>query len=272
LNDKSSLRLSGSKTITLPEFKEIAPFAYTSPNSTIIQGTPELKASENWNADLKWEYFKTADELLSVAAFYKNINDPINITSLTGGAGYLVYANTGKEANVFGLEAETRLNLYKTDDNVVRMILNGTKMWVEQDLLEAYQYNNRTTSGLQGASDLIANLSVSYENRRNHWLATLSGNYASDRIFALGSPKDAANRDYLYNDEIIEKGFISLDAVLSKEFNDHFTIKMVARNLLNPKMKMMQNLRDLNTREEENYVVESYQKGVKLQLSLHYTF
>jgi len=96
--------------------------------------------------------------LLSVAAFYKNINDPINITSLTGGAGYLVYANTGKEANVFGLEAETRLNLYKTDDNVVRMILNGTKMWVEQDLLEAYQYNNRTTSGLQGASDLIANL------------------------------------------------------------------------------------------------------------------
>lgn len=272
LNSQNSLRLSGSKTITLPEFKEIAPFAYTSPNSTIIQGTPELKASENWNADLKWEYFQTSDELLSVAAFYKNINDPINITSLTGGAGYLVYANTGEEASVFGLEAEARLNLYKTDDNVVRMILNGTRMWVEQDLLEAYQYNNKTTSGLQGASDLIANLSVSYENRKNHWLASLTGNYSSDRIYALGSPKDAANRDYLYNDEIIETGYITLDAVLSKEFKDHFTLKMVARNLLNPEMKMTQKLRDLNTREEENHVVESYQKGVKLQLSLHYTF
>lgn len=272
LNEKNSLRLSGSKTITLPEFKEIAPFAYTSPNSTIIQGTPELKASENWNADLKWEYFKTADELLSVAAFYKIIKDPINISSLTGGAGYLIYANTGEKANVLGLEAEARLNLYKTEDNVFRMILNGTRMWVKQDLLEAYRYNNKTTSGLQGASDLIANLSISYENKQNRWMASLSGNYSSDRIFALGSPKDAANSDYLYNDEIIEKGFVSLDAVLSKDFNDHFSLKLVARNLLNPEMKMTQNLRDLNTREEKNYVVESFKKGVKLQLSLNYTF
>lgn len=272
LNDKNNLRLSGSKTITLPEFKEIAPFAYTSPNSTIIQGTPELKASESWNADLKWEYFQSADELISVAGFYKNISDPINISSLTGGAGYLVYANTGKEANVFGLEAEARLNLYKTDDNVVRMILNGTKMWVEQDLLEAYQYDNKTTSGLQGASEFIANLSFSYENKQNKWLASLSGNYSSDRIFAMGSPKDAENRDYLYNDEIIEKGFVSLDAVLSKDLTDHFSVKMIARNLLNPEMKMTQNLRDLNTREVKNHVVESYKKGVKLQLSLNYTF
>jgi TonB-dependent receptor len=272
LNEKNSLRLSGSKTITLPEFKEIAPFAYTSPNSTIIQGTPELKASENWNADIKWEYFKTADELISVAAFYKNISDPINISSLTGGAGYLVYANTGKEANVFGLEAEVRLNLYKTDDNIVRMILNGTKMWVEQDRLEAYRYNNKTTSGLQGTSEFIANLSLSYENKQNRWLASLSGNYSSDRIFAMGSPKDAENRDYLYNDEIIEKGFVSLDGVLSKDLTDHLSVKMVARNLLNPEMKMTQNLRDLNTGEEENHVVESYQKGMKLQLSLNYTF
>lgn len=272
LNDKNNLRLSGSKTITLPEFKEIAPFAYTSPNSTIIQGTPELKASENWNGDLKWEYFPSVDELISVAGFYKNINDPINITSLTGGAGYLVYANTGERASVFGLEAEARLNLYKTDDNVVRMILNGTKMWVEQDLLEAYQYNNKTTSGLQGASEFIANLNVSYENKKNKWLASISGNYSSDRIFAMGSPKDAANRDYLYNDEIIENGFITLDAVLSKGFGNHFSLKITALNLLNPEIKMTQNLRDLNTRVEENYVVESYKKGVKLQLSLNYTF
>ena len=272
LNEKNSLRLAGSKTITLPEFKEIAPFAYTSPNSTIIQGTPELKASENWNADLKWEYFKSADELISVAAFFKNINDPINISSLTGGAGYLVYANTGEEAKVFGLEAEARLNLYKSDENVVRMILNGTKMWVEQDLLEAYQYNNKTTSGLQGASDLIANLSLSYEDKQKKWLASISGNYSSDRIFAMGSPKDAENRDYLYNDEITEKGFITLDAVLSKELTDHFSLKIVARNLLNQEMKMTQHLRDLNSREEENHVVESYRKGVKLQFSLNYTF
>lgn len=272
LDERNNLRLSGSKTITLPEFKEMAPFAYTSPNSTIIQGTPELRASENWNADLKWEYFKTADELLSVAAFYKHIRNPINISSLTGGAGYLVYANTGEAATVLGLEAEARLNLFKTEQQVVRMILNGTRMWVEQDLLEAYQYNRKRTSGLQGSSEKIMNLSVSYEKKPERWMVSLSGNYSSDRIFAMGSPKDATNRDYLYNDEIIEKGFITLDAVLRKAFSDHLSVKMVARNLLNPEMQMTQKLRDLNTREEENHVVESYKKGMKLQLSVNYIF
>lgn len=272
IDDLHIFRLSGSKSITLPEFKEIAPFAYTSPNSTIIQGSPELKASTNYNADIKWEYYKSSDELISLAAFYKNIKDPINITSLTGGAGYLIYANTGKRADVWGIEAEARLNLYKTDNNIVRMILNGTKMWLKQDLLENFQFNNRTTSGLQGASEFIANLSLSYQNRPHHWMASLSGNYSSDKIFALGSPKDAANRDIYYNDEIIEKGFVTLDAVVSKDINDHLSLKFLARNLLNPEIKLTQNVRDLNSAEEVNYVVDSYKKGVKLQLSLNYTF
>lgn len=272
LNDLHVLRLSGSKTITLPEFKEIAPFAYTSPNSNIIQGSPELMASSNYNADIKWEYYKAADELISVAAFYKNIKDPINITSLTGGAGYLIYANTGKRANVFGLEGEARLNLYKTDNNVVRMILNGTKMWLEQDLYENFQYSNKTASGLQGASDFIANLSLSYENKPNSWMASLSGNYSSDKIFALGSPKDAANRDTYYNDEIIEKGIMSLDAVVSKDLSERLSLKFLARNILNPEFKLTQNVRDLNSGVESNYIVDSYKKGVKLQLSINYTF
>ena len=272
IDDLHIFRLSGSRSITLPEFKEIAPFAYTSPNSTIIQGSPELKASTNYNADIKWEYYKSSDELISLAAFYKNIKDPINITSLTGGAGYLIYANTGKRADVWGIEAEARLNLYKTDNNIVRMILNGTKMWLKQDLLENFQFNNRTTSGLQGASEFIANLSLSYQNRPHHWMASLSGNYSSDKIFALGSPKDAANRDIYYNDEIIEKGFVTLDAVVSKDINDHLSLKFLARNLLNPEIKLTQNVRDLNSAEEVNYVVDSYKKGVKLQLSLNYTF
>ena len=272
ITEQQALRLSGSRTITLPEFKEIAPFAYTSPNSTLIQGSPELKASRNWNADLKWEYFKSTDELISLGAFYKKIDDPINITSLTGGAGYLIYANTGKQAGVMGLEAEARINLFKNDQQSLRMILNGTRMWVSQDLLEAYQYNNKTSSGLQGASELISNLTLSYSHLPGDWLASLSGNYSSDRIFAMGSPKDATNRDYLYNDEIIEKGVVTLDAVVSKGLTDHLTVKLVARNLLNPEMQMTQNLRDLNSREVENHVVESYRKGMRLQLSVNYTF
>ncbi|WP_418894270.1 TonB-dependent receptor domain-containing protein [Limibacterium fermenti] len=272
LTDRHNLRLSASKTLTLPEFKEIAPFAYTSPNSTLIQGTPELKASENYNLDAKWEYYKSNDELISVAAFYKNIQDPINITSLTGGAGYLIYANTGEEANVFGIEAEARLNLYKSDNNELRLILNGTRMWLKQDLLEGYRYKDKTTSGLQGASEFITNASLQYENKKHRWQASISGNYSSDKIYALGSPKDATNRTIYYNDEIIEKGFATLDAVISKDITDRLSIKLLGRNLLNPQIELTQNVKDLNTEQETNYIVDSYKKGIKLQLSVNYTF
>ena len=204
--------------------------------------------------------------------FYKNIKDPINITALTGGAGYLVYANTGEQANVYGVELEARLNLYKSTDNAFRMILNGTRMWVKQDLLEQFQYNNKTSSGLQGAAEYIANISLNYENYNQKWLASITGNFSSDKIFAMGSPKDAVNRDYLYNDDIIEKGYITLDAVLSKELSEKLTLKLVARNILNPEMQLTQNLRDLNSREVTNFVVDSHRKGLKLQVSVNYKF
>ncbi|MFA7085007.1 MAG: hypothetical protein WC141_10830, partial [Arcobacteraceae bacterium] len=171
-----------------------------------------------------------------------------------------------------GLEAEARFNLFKNELQSLRMILNGTRMWVSQDLLEAYQYNNKTSSGLQGASELITNLTLSYSHLPANWQVSLSGNYSSDRIYAMGSPKDANNRDYLYNDEIIEKGVITLDAVVSKGLTDHLTVKLLARNLLNPEMQMKQNLCDLNSREVENLVVESYRKGMRMQLSVNYTF
>lgn len=40
-------------------------------------------------------------------------------------------------------------------------------MWLKQDLLEDYQYNNITESSLQGASDFIVNSSLSYNDKKS---------------------------------------------------------------------------------------------------------
>ena len=57
LNDKQALRMAMSRTITLPESKEIAPFEYVSQIGQITRGNPALEASKDLNYDLKWEYF-----------------------------------------------------------------------------------------------------------------------------------------------------------------------------------------------------------------------
>ena len=274
LNDKHSLRLSLSKTTTLPEFKELAPFQYVTPTNRTIVGNPTLKPSTNYNADLKWEYFISNDQLLSFTSFYKNIQNPINFAIERGAAGNFTYANTGNEATVFGLEAEARINLMETEVSKLRLISNFTYMNHTQDLSEVYQYADVKKSDLAGASDYIANGGLNYildlENPLN---VNVSANYFSDKIFALGAPQNQTNRATLYNDQIIEKGFVTLDLTMSKKFNDHFSVKASVKNILNPYVDQTQGVLDLdNTDVVDTEIVSRYKRGIDYSLSLSYKF
>ena len=271
LTEKSALRFAASKTITLPEFKELAPFEYVSPVGRVTKGNPDLKKSENYNFDLKWEMFPGSRELISVAGFYKRINDPINLAQTRGSSGYFIFENTGEKANVYGFEVETRFSLIYPEDTgmpELKMVLNATKMWFNQDLLEEFQYNNRTESGLQGASDFIMNSTLSYSNNKeNEFIATISGNYSSDKIFVLGAPEDFVNSATLFNNEIIEKGFATVDIVLSKEISKTISLKLSGKNILNPKIEQTQEIKPLSG-EATTETVSSYQKGINLSLGV----
>lgn len=275
INETQFLRLAGSLTQTLPEFKEIAPFEYVTPTGRVIKGDPNISKSDVTNIDVKWEFFPENGGLFSATSFYKQIKNPINLTMARGSSGVFQYRNTGDKADVFGLELETRLGLLKNadEDNIIDFNANVTKMWFEQNLYKEFQYNNKSTSGLQGASDLIINSSVSYNNQREHaFIATLSANYASDKIFALGSPEDLEQSDIMFNEEIIEKGFVTLDVILSKAINKNLTIKALAQNILNPVIKQTQEITDIPTGVMTNETVQSYKRGADFSLNLSYKF
>ncbi|WP_405609824.1 carboxypeptidase-like regulatory domain-containing protein [Polaribacter sp. Asnod1-A03] len=268
------LRFATSLTQTLPEFKELSPFEYVSPTGRVSKGNPELEKSDVFNIDLKWEFFPSRGEVFSLTGFYKSIENPINLAQSRGSSGNFIFYNTGDKATVKGLELEARTSFIKNedDDTVLGFTANLTKMWFKQDLYDVFQYKGKTESDLQGASDFIANGSLSYSNNKeNEFLATLTGNYSSDKVFALGSPEDFVNSATLYNDEIIEKGFVSLDLVLSKELSEKLTIKFVGRNLLNPEIKQTQLVNYLNG-EEVNEVVSNYKQGSQISLGVKYSF
>lgn len=269
--DNSSFRLAASKTVTLPEFKELAPFEYVSPTGQVTKGNPDLVKSDNYNFDLKWELFPAAGQLFSVTGFYKMINDPINQAQTHGSSGNFIFANTGDRADVYGVEAEARFDIIKAETTGtpdLNVTLNATKMWFNQDLFKEFQYNNKTETDLQGAAGFIFNGAMSYStNTENEFTATITGNYSSDKILALGSPEDFENSDRLFNNEIIEKGFATVDLVLSKDISDRFSLKLKAANLLNPKIEQTQEIKPLSG-EAFTDVVSSYRKGVSLGLEL----
>ncbi|WP_372653678.1 TonB-dependent receptor domain-containing protein, partial [Draconibacterium sp.] len=269
--EKQSLRFVASKTITLPEFKELAPFEYVSPTGRVTKGNPELVKSNNYNFDLKWEFFPDRGELFSVTGFYKMINDPINMAQTRGSSGNFYFANTGEQADVYGVEAEARFGIIKAETSGkpdLNMTLNATKMWHSQDLYDIFQYNNKTETELQGAAGFIFNGALSYStNTDNEFQATLTGNYSSDKILALGAPEDFANSATLFNNEIMEKGFTTVDLVMSKVINKTFAVKFSAKNLLNPEIEQTQEIKPLSG-EAFTDVVNSYKKGINLSLSL----
>ncbi|MBU3822174.1 TonB-dependent receptor [Flavobacteriaceae bacterium XHP0103] len=275
LNEKHFLRLASSLTQTLPEFKELSPFEYVSPTGRVTRGNPDLEKSDVINLDLKWEFFPKNSELISLATFYKKIENPINLTQTRGSSGIFQYYNTGEKADIFGVELETRLNIIENEDEegIVDVNMNITKMWFNQDLFENYQYKGIKESELQGASDFIFNGAVSFKSQsENQFMATLTGNYSSDKIFALGSPEDFNNSAVLYNDEIIEKGFFTLGLVVSKKLGKNLELRLSGQNLLNPDIKQTQGVRNINTGVNTNELVSSYKNGVDTRLTITYNF
>jgi len=283
-NEKNSLRLAGSITQTLPEFKEIAPFQYVSPTGLITFGNPDIVASKNLNLDLKWEYFYSDSELISVSSFYKRISDPINASVTRGSTGYFSYFNTAEKATVYGIELESRVNLITVDDRPkLRLNLNATRIWHSQDLKdvvdetgavkETFKYKNLTETGLQGASDLILNTALNYSNLKENPLeATLAFNYASEKIVILGGPEDQATKDIDYNDAIVENGIPMLNLTVKKVLSDNLDVNLTARNILNPNIELTQLVKDPNTGIETNETVLSYTRGRQLSITFNYNF
>lgn len=286
INEKHSLRFANSNTQTLPEFKEIAPFEYVSPQGQVTRGNPNIDASTNYNFDLKWEFFPTSDQLFSLTGFYKRIEDPINRVQDRGSAGVFSYFNSGDKAQVLGIEFEGRINLLSGEeegDPKLRLNLNASYMWHEQDLKEifdedgnfvrTFRYKGLTKTGLQGASDFITNASLNFNtNDENPFDANVVVNYASDRIFALGAPEIQTSSDINYNDAIVEKGFVTLDVILNKAIGEHWSVGLRARNILNPTIKRTQLVKPSTTGIETEETVLSYSKGAQYGLNLRYSF
>lgn len=290
LNDDQNLRFSASQTISLPEFKEVAPFVYES-ISQRIGGNPDLLGrtgnvaytnvndvsySKVFNLDLKYEWFFSKSEIFSIGAFYKQIKDPVNQVVAFDATGTQRFFRTGEQAEIFGFEAEIRKNILMgvdEDDTKLSAGLNFTYMHTKQDLYESiigtYSVSfNKSEEELQGASPIIVNADINYSPTFGNYkpTANLIFSYFSDRIDALGSGQ-------LGN--VIEKGIPTLDFVLKNQLNDKMEINFGIRNLLNPTVQYLRegtSVGDVLVTSPNGKDVTDYKRGLSVGLQLKYKF
>ncbi len=276
LNDEQNLRLSASKTVSTPEFKEIAPFVYEDV-STKIGGNPDVLGVSNvLNIDLKYEWFYSKSEIFSASVFTKQIDNPINLVVVGDATGTQRYVRTGDQATIYGVEVELRKNILIDEDENSNLSfgINATYMHTKQDLFETIDGTfdlafDRNEDALQGASPFLLNADISYSptSFKNYQpVANLVFSYFSDRIDALGSG-DLGN--------VVEKGIPTLDFIWKNTINENFEINLSAKNLLNPTVQYVredQNLGDVLVVSANGKGVTDYKRGLNIGLQLKYKF
>lgn len=111
VNDQTNIRLAATQTVSRPEFREIAPFAfYDFELGSLIQGDTNIDRALIRNLDFRVEYYPTAGELLSISAFHKRFEGAIEATD-QGSNSVKSWANAKQPAINYGVELEIRKSL-----------------------------------------------------------------------------------------------------------------------------------------------------------------
>ena len=268
ITEKANIRLAGGVTYTKPVIMEAYPIEYINADGTSMRGNENLVNSDNYNVDLKYEFFPTGKEMFAVGLFGKKMNNPIERTFTANAAGstIITYLNSDSAA-LYGAEIEFIYDLGRLTEsfNDFSLGFNTSLMTTKVDVSPENKLETFTSRDLQGASKWLINSDLKYQFDVNkNWSNTISLVYSvfGKRIYAVGT----RGLDHIY-----ELPVQQLDFVWSAKLSDHIDVKFSADNLLDP-ARQLRIGNDSTTPVVVDEVSRSYKKSRGFSLNLGYTF
>lgn len=277
------IRLNASRTIARPQFRELIYQYYFDPDTNRqYQGNPLLADSELFNAEARYEWYFARDQRLSLAGFYKRLDNPIEpFNFILADKLVTSFANAPK-ADLYGGEVEVQ----KYFDAAA---LSGSDFFASRRIVAIanYTYSKsrlkvgpddrvavfsatstiasdyfRDGAALTGQSDHLVNLQLGLEDTDSLSQQTLILSYASKRVTSRGIANQGQPDVYEY------PGF-NLDFVARQGFDlagRAFDVKFEARNLTNRKYREQQ------SNGTNKLFYNLYNSGITVSLSLSTTF
>ncbi|MDX2192499.1 MAG: TonB-dependent receptor [Gemmatimonadales bacterium] len=238
LTDAMNVRVSGSQTLARPELRELSPVPYFDIlGGLTVQGNALLRRSLIRNADIRWEWFPSSGEVLSLSGFYKNFQDPIErALAADAGRGVVTFFNA-PSANNYGVELEARKRLLSGGSGDLYGFSNVTLMQSSIDLSGALnlppgiaQNLTNPTRPMVGQSPWVVNAGLTFAGSRG-LSATVLYNVVGRRITEVGTggvPDAYEERRHLLD--------VSLQAPLWGDLG----VRADARNLLDAPYRLTQ--------------------------------
>ncbi|WBA40722.1 TonB-dependent receptor [Hymenobacter canadensis] len=274
-NDRSLLRAGASISVNRPEFREIANYTYYDvSNNFFIQGNKDLRTAKIYNADLRYEFYPSRSEMISVGVFGKRFFDAIEqVTRSTTGTDLLLTYQNATRAYDVGAEIELRKSLLDMSENkflqrlsfVMNASLIRSRVQLDTTLADNKDFALEDRP-LQGQSPYVVNLGTFYQDDEGKWQVSLQYNVIGPRIAFVG------DRNLNYSVYDLPRHVVDLS--VTKGIGSHLEVRAGIQNLLNQQTRLYYDL-DRNGRIngiENQASFASYRRGSYSTLGLTYRF
>lgn len=269
-SDAHQLRTAYGRTVNRPEFRELAPTVYYDFDlGSSVMGNYDLHAAYIQNFDLRYEWYPSKGEIVSVALFYKKFKNPIEWTYTVAGGTDLVYSYiNARGADNFGIELDIRKNLAFIGLEDFSLSFNGSLIKSKVTFVDG----NNIDRPMQGQSPYLINAGLFYN--RSGWSAAILYNRIGKRIVGVGNKygtgADGSSRNIPNSYEMPRN---SLDVSFGKKFK-HWEVKASVRDVLAERY-LFQQIEDIHVLDKTKQIEEttrSYKPGRNFNLSIAYNF
>ena len=226
------------------------------------------------NFDLRYEFYPTAGQLLSVGAFYKTIDKPIEFSiDIAQPFTTFTYENE-KAARIAGVELEIKKNL---DFISKASFFSKTSVFANLSLMQSaltFQEGSfaKQDRSLQGQSPYIANVGLIYDGGESGWFGSAVFNRVGRRIAYAGvDAKNGATRQDIY-----EAPRSVIDLQVGKNIGK-LNVKLTVGDLLRSDLTFYQDgdnsgKYNVSTGQFADRLMFKYNNGYTFNFSLGYTF
>lgn len=275
ISDQHQVRLSYGRSINRPEFREVSSSVYYDFDlASNVQGNTELKNCYVDNLDLRYEWYPSRGELISLAVFYKHFDSPIEWTYTVAGGTDLIYSyKNAKSANNYGVELDIRKNLGFIGLKDFSWSFNGALIKSKVQFEKGSKEEDRP---MQGQSPYLINTGIFYKNEPLKMDIALLYNRIGKRIIGVGrsegSTGDDSNSRVPHSYEMPRN---TIDFSLAKKFGEHLELKLNVRDLLAEKIYYKQ-FADVTysdgSKKEVEEIARCYKPGRNIGLQAIYKF
>ncbi|MBN2531093.1 MAG: TonB-dependent receptor [Deltaproteobacteria bacterium] len=223
--DGMIIRGGYGRTVSRPEFREMSPALFNDvTGGNPIVGNEDLKRAVIDNFDVRWDWFFAPGEMISLGGFFKQFDQPIEVT-IRSAAQLQVSWQNARSARNFGLEFDLKKNFDWISESLKDIYFAANASVIRSQVKldpDGIQTNNNRP--LQGQSPFVLNCQLGYDNVDNGRSLIMLYNVFGKRISEVGA---------LGLPDTVELPFHSLSFVAKMKVKEKFKFSFKIGNILN---------------------------------------